>query len=203
MGYADIATLLLACFASLYAQAHRQLLTMPPPPAPKPPVIERARVPDALEATLQDAVKTESRAASMAVGETSRGLVISLAEAGSFAAGRADLSAGAREALLTLANALRPIPNLIRVEGHTDDVPIHTGLFASNWELSTARATKVVELLIDEGGIDPARLAAAGYGQHRPKVPNDTSELRAENRRVDIVVLDHAAENDEPPGGTR
>ena len=100
--------------------------------------------------------------------------------------------------MLDMADQLRPLPNQIRVEGHTDDVPIHTPLFASNWELSTARATTVVQLLIEAGGLDPARLAAAGYAEYRPRLPNDSSDHRARNRRVDIVVLDPSAATQEP-----
>jgi chemotaxis protein MotB len=85
------------------------------------------------------------------------------------------------------------------IEGHTDDRPISTAIFPSNWELSTARATEVVRLLIEEGGIAPERLSAAGYGEHRPRVPNDSPEARARNRRVDLVVLDEAAAKIEAP----
>jgi chemotaxis protein MotB len=78
-------------------------------------------------------------------------------------------------------------------------VPIHTPLFASNWELSTARATRVVQFLVEQGHLDPARLSAAGYGEYHPRVPNTSPELRARNRRVDIVVLDVAASRIEAP----
>jgi chemotaxis protein MotB len=102
--------------------------------------------------------------------------------------------------MLSLAGPLRALPNLVRVEGHTDDVPIHTVMF-SNWELSTGRATRVVQFLIDEGGLEPSRFAAAGYAEHRPRLPNDSPESRARNRRVDIVVLDMVASGREEPLG--
>ncbi len=86
------------------------------------------------------------------------------------------------------------------MEGHSDDVPISTSQFASNWELSTARATRVVEFLVDECGLDPARLAAAGYAEYRPRLPNASAAARARNRRVDIVVLDAATASLEEPG---
>ena len=92
--------------------------------------------------------------------------------------------------MLGLADRLSALPNPIRVEGHTDDIPIHTSLFASNWELSTARATRVVQFLIEAGAIEPARLAATGYAEYRPRLPNDSSDARARNRRVDILILD-------------
>jgi chemotaxis protein MotB len=88
-----------------------------------------------------------------------------------------------------LAERLKPLPNEIRVEGHTDDIPIQTALYPSNWELSSARATTVARYFVEHGGIIPSRMIAAGYGQFRPVVSNAEREGRARNRRVDIVVL--------------
>jgi chemotaxis protein MotB len=210
-GYADIVTLLFACFASLYAaQAMRaasappvptaspadiRLPDPPPPSAPPPP----APVESPVEHELRALVAEEPASAGLDLTTNSRGLVLSLAETGSFAPGRAELQPSARRVLLTLASALGRVTNLIRVEGHTDDVPIHTPLFASNWELSTARATRVVQFLIEQGGLNPTRLSAAGYGEYHPRVPNTSPELRARNRRVDVVVLDVAASRIEAP----
>ncbi len=130
-----------------------------------------------------------------------RGIVVSMREAGSFATGSADLSGDARHLLSELAATLGDDPSLkLRVEGHTDDVPIQTGRFASNWELSTARATSVVTFLVQQTGVVPSRLSAAGYGEFHPRVPNTGNDARARNRRVDIVILNEdtvAAE--EPP----
>jgi chemotaxis protein MotB len=117
-----------------------------------------------------------------------RGLVISIREAGSFATGSADLSLTAQGLLAEVSRSLREVGNFVRVEGHTDDVPIHTPRFESNWELSTARATNVVAYLLREG-MAPARLSAAGYSEFHPQVPNDSEANRARNRRVDLVVL--------------
>ena len=80
------------------------------------------------------------------------------------------------------------LPNYILIEGHTDDLPIHNTEFPSNWELSSARATNVVQEMI-QCGITPARLSATGYGEYRPRVPNDSDQHRQMNRRVDIVIL--------------
>ena len=77
----------------------------------------------------------------------------------------------------------------MRVEGHSDDVPIHNAEFASNWDLSTARATAVAMMLLNESGVDPKKIAIAGYGQYHPNASNDTPEGRRANRRVDIVVV--------------
>jgi chemotaxis protein MotB len=124
----------------------------------------------------------------------SRGLTVSLPETGFFAAGSAELRPVARPVALEIAALLKPIPNRILVEGHTDDVPIRGGPYETNWELSTARATGVVRMLIQEVGIEPARLSAAGYAEFQPVSSNETPEGRALNRRVDLVVL-----SEQPP----
>lgn len=199
-GYADVVTLLFACFASLYAarMAPPALAESTPVAAPAPPRPVPA-APSRLEKALETVLGREGTLPGVEVASSMRGVVISLPEAGSFPAGRSELSAQARNVMLDLAQELRALPNLIRVEGHTDDVPIHTPQFASNWELSTARATTVVQYLIDAGGLDPARLGAAGYAEYRPRLSNDSPDARARNRRVDIVVLDPAAATTEEP----
>lgn len=105
-----------------------------------------------------------------------------------FPSGSATVSAAARPVLEQIADILAPFPNPIRVEGHTDDVPISTSAFPSNWELSAARAANVVRLF-QGAGIDAERLAAIGMGEYRPIADNETVEGRNLNRRVLIVVL--------------
>lgn len=193
-GYADVVTLLFACFATLYAATLEPVPTRAAAPSP-----ETVPATEHLRALLDDALTLPGVDTTASV----RGYVISLPEAGSFAAGSADLSDRAAEAIRELAVRLATVPNQIRVEGHTDDVPIATADFQSNWELSTARATRVVELLIEEG-LGPGRLSAAGYGEYRPRLPNGSAETRARNRRVDIVVLDpDIAVREEPGAMTR
>lgn len=131
-----------------------------------------------------------------------RGLVISIREAGSFSVGRADLSGDAAELLRDIGQTLSEIGNYIRVEGHTDDVPIHTARFASNWELSTARATNVIAFLLNQTAMSAAQLSAAGYAEYHPREPNVSSESRARNRRVDIVILNPATRAAEEPAKT-
>lgn len=104
-----------------------------------------------------------------------------------FTSGSADPSGEAQSVFREIARLLAPFDNDIEVSGHTDTVPIHTARYASNWELSSARAASVVRLLSD-GGIAPERLAAVGYGEFRPIAPNDTAESRAKNRRVVLMV---------------
>lgn len=93
-----------------------------------------------------------------------------------------------KDALKTLGDKLKATGGTIKVEGHTDNVPIARGPFSSNWELSTQRAVNVVKFLADECGIDPAKLSAAGYADSRSIASNDTSEGRALNRRVNIII---------------
>jgi len=115
------------------------------------------------------------------------GLVISLHEAGFFASGSAEVNPSSTPMLTALVDALPPRP--IRVEGHTDNIPIHTAQFATNWELSTARASAIARFVIDRGTINPADVAAAGYAEFHPVATNDTQEGRTQNRRVDIILL--------------
>ncbi len=129
-----------------------------------------------------------------------RGLVISIREAGSFGIGSADLSPEAGSMLDQIGTTLSEIGNNIRIEGFTDDVPIHTAKFSSNWELSTSRATNVVAYLLGHSHITPERVSAAGYAEFHPRVPNTSPANRALNRRVDIVILNPSTSRAEEPG---
>jgi chemotaxis protein MotB len=114
-----------------------------------------------------------------------------------FPSGAADFSTAAEPVLDKLAEVLRPFPNAIRVEGHTDDRPIHTAAFPSNWELSAARAASVVHQFT-KLGIDPMRLEIVGFGEFRPKQPNATLDGRNANRRVAVLVMEEAATGSDP-----
>ena len=105
-----------------------------------------------------------------------------------FSMGQAHIHPEGLIVLRRLANALQALPHSIRIEGHTDDVPIRTDQFPSNWELSAARAVNVVKFLADKGHIAPDRLSAAGYADAKPLVTNTSSANRARNRRVEIVL---------------
>ncbi len=119
-----------------------------------------------------------------------RGLVINIVTDGVlFDSGSAALRPEGQRVLDQLAPALATLPEPLSVEGHTDDRPIATPAFPSNWELSTARATTVLRYLVDVKGLNPARLSAAGYADQRPLVPNTDDASRAVNRRVEIVVV--------------
>ncbi|WP_243734039.1 OmpA/MotB family protein [Halanaerobium saccharolyticum] len=118
-----------------------------------------------------------------------KGLVISLTGEILYELGRARIREQGREVLAMISDILKDIPNDIMIEGHTDNLPIRTDEFPSNWELSTARAVNVIKFLIEERGFDPARLSAAGYSEYRPVAENTSPEGRAENRRVEVVIL--------------
>src|SRR5207253_5431869 len=151
-----------------------------------------------VKAQLETMLKAELDNHSVRMSEDSRGLTISLAEAGFFDPGSAVMQAKALAVIDQIASTLRPLGYNLRVEGHTDNIPIHTAQFPSNWELSTARSTFLLEYLISNAGIPPQRLSAVGYGRYRPVAPNESPEGRAANRRVDLVVLGAAAEKLEP-----
>ncbi len=113
-----------------------------------------------------------------------------------FPPGSATLDASARQTLGTLADVLQDVPNGVRVEGHTDDMPIATAQYPSNWELSAARAASVVHLFADHG-VQPQRLAMMGYGQFRPRESNALPEGRNRNRRVMVIILADSADSAE------
>ena len=162
--------------------------------------VERARELVGLRDRLTDELQNDIASELVDLRLDGRGLVLSLHEAGAFATGSADLSEAARELIAKVASSVQALGNAVRVEGHTDDVPIRTARYASNWELSTARATSVVTFLVEDMAISASRLSTAGYAEHRPRVPNDTAGNRAQNRRVDIVVLSATTESlEEPP----
>jgi chemotaxis protein MotB len=162
-----------------------------------PPAL--GRVADEIEKALAPLVAAEM----IAVRRESTWVEVEIRTDILFASGVADLSAGALPPLNILATTLARYPNPVRVEGHTDNRPISTTTFPSNWELSAARAASVVHLFA-KGGVDPARLAVIGLGEFRPAQSNDTVEGRNANRRVLIVILgdDQAPEGafDKDPG---
>ena len=131
------------------------------------------------------------RPGSITMRITPDGLIISLHEAGFFPSGSALIRPASIPVLSLLAATLPAGP--LRVEGHTDNVPIHTVQFATNWELSTARATAIARLILEHGPIDPADLSAAGYAEFHPVASNATEDGRLQNRRVDIILLRHPA----------
>ena len=150
-----------------------------------------------LQAELQQALQREIKMHAVSLHRETEGLVISLREFGFFESGSATLRPSAMPAVDRIASILAMRTCGMRIEGHTDNVPIHTSQMASNWELSTARATELVRLLIVHYNFSPQRLSAAGYAEYHPIASNDTESGRAQNRRVDVVILsEHVLRSD-------
>jgi chemotaxis protein MotB len=158
-------------------------------PLPKPP---SADVPGSLirmEREVQDAMRALIDAKLITVKRESMWLEIEINTDILFPSGSGGFSSSAEPVLDKLAEVLKPFPNPIRVEGHTDDRPIHTGAFPSNWELSAARAASVVHQFTKQG-VDPLRLEIVGFGEFHPRQPNSSAEGRNANRRVAVLVLE-------------
>jgi chemotaxis protein MotB len=141
------------------------------------------------EDAIKKALDPEIQRREVSMSMRREGLVVSLKEMGFFDSGSASIRPGSLNAISRLADVLKSRPENLRIEGHTDNVPIHTARFANNWDLSTARATELIQLLITDYGIPPSHLSAAGYGEFHPVATNDTPEGRAQNRRLDVVIL--------------
>ena len=136
---------------------------------------------------LEEAAQPDIDRGIIGIHDSANGLVISLQEAGFFDSGAVDVRPSALPVLNRIAAAL-PVTAL-RVEGHTDDVPIHTAQFASNWELSSSRASSIARLLLLHVNVHADNMSVAGYAEFHPATSNATAEGRARNRRVDIVLL--------------
>jgi len=137
---------------------------------------------------LQQTLSNQVAAHSVSIQMGRDGLIISLREAGFFASGSATPKPQTLDTLRQVAASLSHTPYDLRIEGHTDNVPIHNAEFNSNWELSTARATSIARIMLALKAIPADRLSAAGYAEFHPVAANDTPEGRAQNRRVDLVV---------------
>jgi chemotaxis protein MotB len=138
---------------------------------------------------LEQALNPEGKQIPISVSTSERGVTVHIMEELLFASGNADLKQASLPAIDTLAGVLRRLRNDLRVEGHTDNVPISTPQFPSNWHLSVARALNVAYYLIQRHGLTQERVSVVGYSEYRPLVPNDSPANRSRNRRVDIVIL--------------
>lgn len=125
-----------------------------------------------------------------------RGIVLQLDETILFEPGKADLKENNKEVLETITTIINEHDNDVLIEGHTDNVPMNNKEFASNWELSAARALSAVTYFVHDKQIDPMRFSVKGYGEYKPLVPNDTPENRAINRRIDILMVEQKVKGD-------
>lgn len=221
--YADLITLLMAFFVILYALAvsdYKRIselqnamrnafhITSGAGEAPingSPNVLVGGDSPmDFALAEMQKQIEKQTRQdgdeGAVSTKMTERGLVVSLASSAFFDAGEAYLRPEAVRIMRKVAVTLKASRRNILIEGHTDNVPIRTRRYPSNWELSTARATAVVRYMIEAQGLPANTLSAAGYGEHKPIAANDSPENRARNRRVDIVILKSDLKGQRPAG---
>ncbi len=138
---------------------------------------------------IQKVVKQENLEDGIKVKVTDTGIAINVADPVGFPVGKASIRPEFIDVLYKISNVINDMPEAeIRVEGHTDNTPINTAAFPSNWELSSSRALNVVKFLANRAGIDPSRLSAVGYGEFRPLVANDSPSNRQKNRRIEIYV---------------
>jgi chemotaxis protein MotB len=165
-------------------------VTLPstPPGKPTGPDLQ------ALRKDLEEALSPEIQRGEISIRDSSEGLVISLQEIGFFESGSAEMKAKSQSAISSIASLLSRRQYQIRIEGHTDNIPIHNPQFQSNWELSTARSIEMVKQFIILYQFVPEMLSAAGYAEYHPVASNETEAGRAKNRRVDIVILGRRSE---------
>ena len=157
-------------------------------------LIEHVEVtPDTVIAMLE----AEIRSGKLQISMGARGLTISFTQAALFPSGEDVIAEDTYPSIQKIANAMKQIPNPVRMEGHTDAVPIHNSRFRSNWELSAARSIALLELLT-QFGVSRDRLSVAGYADTTPVDNNETEQGRAKNRRVDIVILNETGVKGEP-----
>ncbi len=205
ISYADFVTLLFAFFTTMYAISQVD-------PNKFEKVVESMRTafksdtvrssgpiiegitpinPDVirLEKEFRKTIDTLNTKEDIEVRRDERGVIISLGDQVLFEAGQAIIKEAAIPTLTAIASIIQKLPNNVTVEGHTDNVPMSSSKYASNWELSTARATSVLNYLLKNYNLSPARFSAAGYAEFKPIAPNTIPSGRAKNRRVDIVVI--------------
>jgi chemotaxis protein MotB len=191
ISYTDILTLLLILFIAMAAQAIGQLQAQASEAAAKPslrlPVAAPAMKPPADESLQRAAQQLKSTGLDLRTDP--RGLIISLPQAVLFNPGNDRITAVARPVIAEIAAALRQSDNRVELAGHADSTAIHSRRFRDNWELSAARGLSLLKVLSTEYGIDESRLTISSHGAYSPKDSNTTARGRAENRRVEILIL--------------
>ncbi|MGD0281931.1 MAG: flagellar motor protein MotB [Dissulfurispiraceae bacterium] len=192
ISYADFITLLFTFFAALYAlssidrgkmEQFSGSLNQTFKVIEKPiPLIDTNK-----SALMQDIKKATSDIAGVSVRTEPRGVVVTFSDAVLFGSGSADIKPEIHAVLEKFSKLLLTAPGKVTIEGHTDNVPISSPKYSSNWELSTARAASMVHFFIEKG-LDPTKFAIAGYAEFRPLESNATEEGRQKNRRVEVVI---------------
>ena len=142
-----------------------------------------------LRSEINSLIEKNNYSSSIKLEENARGVTIHILEDIVFPSGSAELKKSSRIVLQQLAAIIRKLPNDIRIEGHTDNVPISTSQFPSNWHLSVARALSTAYYLMKDEGLDPEKLSIVGYSEYKPIEANESDIGRATNRRVDIIII--------------
>ncbi len=195
ISYADVVTILLILFISIAAQTSRTVPKSPrpapqpaAPPRPAPAIVPAPRPPAPALSAAQAALQKHGIAPKL----DPRGLVITLPQAILFPAGEDLILPGALPVIEQIAGVLRDMDNNILLVGYSDSTPIHTQHFRNNWELSAARSIQLLQVLTGRFGLSEDRFSIASEGSHSPLGSNDDEEGRAQNRRVEIVILDQS-----------
>jgi chemotaxis protein MotB len=192
ISYTDFVTILLILFVAIAAQGlHSSQVNRPP--QPKPTAVKPEAKPNDSRQGLAGAnqkLKEEGLDSHL----EKRGLVISLPQAILFPSGEDQVLPAALPIVSQIAEVLNSVPNRVALVGHADSLPIHTKRFQNNWELSAARSVNLLQILSTRYGIAESRLSVQSYGSNAPKNSNDTEAGRAENRRVEILLLDESAQ---------
>ncbi|MCZ7603248.1 MAG: OmpA family protein [Melioribacteraceae bacterium] len=202
--YADLITLLLGLFIILYAisnidiKKYEEMMSAigsvfgganvinSQPAATSAIAVEPI---DKLKDELNSLITEMNYTKSISVEQNERGLTLHILDDILFPSGSAELNSGSVVVLNQLASIIKKLPNDIRVEGHTDNIPIKSSLYPSNWHLSVARALNTAYFLIDKENINPDKVSIVGYSEYQPIATNLTDEGRAKNRRVDLVII--------------
>ena len=205
ISWADLLTLLFASVVVLYASAarngfpaaHATKVSGPVnqtgahskrPESPKPESPRKDDLASSFD-RLRESLSGEIGAGKLQVSLETRGIVVSLRDRSYFKSGSDEVTLAALDSIGEVASVVRELPNSVRLEGHSDSVPIHNQRFRDNWSLSAARSAAVLTLLESRFGIPAGRLAIAAYADNQPLAANESAEGRARNRRVDIVIL--------------
>ncbi len=198
LSYADLLTLLFALFIVLFASAYHDKKRSNEASHEMSAAVKQAfegqprSEPGELrgiEAKLQESLGADLQSGKIHVSLEARGLVVQLNDASFFASGDDRVTAESYATIGKIAQVLAPLPNFVAVEGHSDATAIHSSRFRDNWELSAARGLAVVRQLTNDLGLSPSRLSVTAYADTRPRSDNASVDGRAQNRRVDIVIL--------------
>jgi len=194
ISYADVLTVLLILFIALAAAGAVKQESRPPDPPPSPPAQAAVATPATPSPSREKLIQAERKLQrhGLDLRLEPRGLVITLPQAVLFESGDDRINPSALPVISRIADVLHDADNKIELAGHADTVPIHNKRFRNNWELSAARSLSLLNVLTTRYGIEESRLSVSSFGSYNPKSPNDTPDGRAENRRVEILILDES-----------